>query len=261
MQLMLKSALLAFALLLSGSLKAAVINDTIKPSNADSLKFRADASEGQFSVKQLIIPGVMIGYGVAGLNSKWIRDINKNVRQDLRNNTHTSVDEFTLYAPAASVFILNAAGVKGKHNFRQRTIIYATAALLSNGIVKSLKETTEVTRPNGLVHNSFPSGHTTAAFLGAEFLFQEYKDVSIWYGVAGYTVATATGVMRLTNDRHWVMDVVAGAGIGILSTKVAYWLHPYIDALLFGKDAEKGNAMIMPFYNGQQFGGSLVYQF
>ena len=260
MPLVFKSVMLAFVLLISGTIHATT-NDTIKPSHADSLKFRADVSNGQFSVKQLVIPGVLIGYGVAGLNSKWIGDTNKSVRNDLRNNTHTSVDEFTLYAPAASVFILNAAGVKGKHSFRQRAVIYATAALLSNGIVKTLKETTNVTRPNGLVHNSFPSGHTTAAFLGAEFLYQEYKDVSIWYGVAGYLVAASTAVMCLTNDRHWVMDIVAGAGIGILCTKAAYWLHPYIDALFFGKDAEKASALVMPFYNGQQFGGSFVYRF
>jgi membrane-associated phospholipid phosphatase len=54
----------------------------------------------------------------------------------------------------------------------------------------------------------------------AEFMHQEYKDQSVWYSIAGYTAATATGVLRMYNVRHWFSDVVAGAGIGILGTKL-----------------------------------------
>ena len=45
---------------------------------------------------------------------------------------------------------------------------------------------------------------------------------SPWYSIAGYTLATATGVMRVLNNRHWISDVLSGAGIGILSTELAY---------------------------------------
>jgi membrane-associated phospholipid phosphatase len=38
-------------------------------------------------------------------------------------------------------------------------------------------------------------------------------------------VATGTGFFRMYNDRHWLTDVAAGAGIGILCTKTA-WLYP-----------------------------------
>ncbi|MFD2603422.1 phosphatase PAP2 family protein [Flavobacterium suzhouense] len=235
-------------------------NDFIQATK-DTLATHPDTSKGEFGYKQLIIPGVLIGYGFAALNSKSLDNFDKDVREDLKHNTHTDIDQFTLYAPAAAVYALNAFGVKGKHNFKDRTIVYATAFLLSNLTVKTLKSTTDVTRPNGLVDNSFPSGHTTAAFLGAEFLWQEYKDVSVWYGVAGYTVATATGIMRLTNDRHWVSDIVAGAGIGILSTKAAYWLLDPINNLLFSSKEEKKTAMLLPFYNGNQAGGNFVMRF
>lgn len=242
-------------------MNAQVNEDTFTQATKDTLAPHPDTSKGEFGYKQLIIPGVLIGYGVAALNSRSLNDFDKDVREDLKHNTHTDIDQFTLYAPAAAVYALNAFGVKGKHNFKDRTIVYATAFLLSNLTVKTLKSTTDVTRPNGLVDNSFPSGHTTAAFLGAEFLWQEYKDVSIWYGVAGYTVATATGVMRLTNDRHWVSDIVAGAGIGILSTKAAYWLLEPINNLLFSSKEEKKTAMLLPFYNGNQAGGNFVLRF
>ena len=41
---------------------------------------------------------------------------------------------------------------------------------------------------------------------------------------AGYLGATATGVIRIYKNRHWLRDIVAGAAIGILSAKLAYLL-------------------------------------
>lgn len=68
---------------------------------------------------------------------------------------------------------------------------------------------------------SFPSYHTTQAFIGATVLAEEYggRRGGGWIMAGGFTLATATGAMRLLNNRHWSSDVLAGAGIGILSTE------------------------------------------
>ena len=80
-------------------------------------------------------------------------------------------------------------------------------------------------RPDGSTRNSWPSGHTATAFVGATILHKEYGLTrSPWYSVAGYGVATATGVMRVLNNRHWVSDVLSGAGIGMISGELAYAL-------------------------------------
>ena len=72
--------------------------------------------------------------------------------------------------------------------------------------------------------NSFPSGHTYMAFAGAELLRKEYGSDYPWRAIAGYTIATLVGLMRVRNNRHWVGDVLAGAGLGILTTDLVYWV-------------------------------------
>lgn len=52
--------------------------------------------------------------------------------------------------------------------------------------------------------------------------------------------ALFTGIFRTLNDKHWVGDVVAGAGIGIL-TEAAYWLFPKVSKI-FSKN-ESGNTV------------------
>jgi membrane-associated phospholipid phosphatase len=125
--------------------------------------------------------------------------------------------------------------------------------------VQSIKKITKVARPEGFGTNAFPSGHTATTFAGAEFLRQEYKDVSPWYGIAGYLAATTTGILRMYNNKHWFRDVVAGAGFGIASTKISYWLYPKIKKWIFrGKQI---NTAIIPTWQNKSAGLSLIHQF
>ena len=213
-------------------------------------------------LKSLIIPAVFIGYGFAGLNNKEVKKINTDTKSELQEDHPkflTKIDNYLQYSPVVAVYALNALGIKGKNNFRDRTMIYAISTVISSATVLSLKKITKEERPDGSGNNSFPSGHTTTAFAAAEFLRMEYKDVSPWYGIAGYITATATGVLRLYNNKHWVNDIVAGAGFGILSTKLAYWIYPCIKRKFF-KDKPL-NTMVMPYYQSGSAGLSLVHNF
>lgn len=220
--------------------------------NIDSLQI---GRKGKFKYEALIIPTVLIGYGIIGLESQTIKVINSGTNDEIKEHIDKkfTIDDISQYTPFASVYALNAAGIKGKHNFKDRTIILGTAYIIMGTTVNVLKKTGNVERPDGTSKNSFPSGHTATAFMGAEFLFQEYKDVSVWYGISGYAVAAGTGFFRMYNDRHWLTDVAAGAGIGILSTKIAYWTHPWIKKVLF-TDQKNLNGVIMPFHNGKEYG-------
>lgn len=216
----------------------------------------------KFNYKQLIIPTVFISYGLIGLESDALKGVNLDIRNEVVEDIDKkfTVDDYLQYLPALSVYALNNCNIQGKNNLKDRSVILGTSMVIVFSTVTSLKRITNQMRPDGTKY-SFPSGHTALAFAGAEFLYQEYKDQSIWYGISGYTVATVTGMFRMYNNKHWLTDVVAGAGIGILSTKIAYWINPYLNEKIFKTKSKNTTTMFTPYYDGKQMGGSLVFLF
>ena len=79
--------------------------------------------------------------------------------------------------------------------------------------------------------NSFPSGHTTLAFAVATSFSREIG--GHWDDVAFYSLATVTAYARMHDNRHWMSDVVFGAGVGILSAR---FIHRREAKLLLGKN-------------------------
>lgn len=201
--------------------------------------------DSSFDAKKLIIPTGLILTGTAATYSNWGQDLNSSIQGQLYTpGKHTKLDDYIALSPSAAVYVLNALGNKGKHSFTDRTVIIGTSYLMAYPIVIVTKEATGILRPDRSTYNSFPSGHTAIAFASAEFLRMEYKDVSVWYGIAGYTVATAVGGLRVYNNRHWFSDVLTGAGVGILSTQLAYIVQPWLSQKLFKR--HYNNAMISP---------------
>ena len=216
----------------------------------------------KFNYKSGIIPSVFIGYGIIGIDNGALKRINYDIQEELKGkrDNNLKIDDVFQFVPSLSVYGLNALGIQGKNDFKDRTIILGTASLIMGSTVTAMKKLTAVERPDGSNKLSFPSGSTAISFMGAEFLYQEYKDVSIWYGISGYLVATGTGFLRLQNNKHWFTDVVTGAGIGILSTKIAYWIHPLVKKNLF-KDKKEISGVVMPFHNGKEYGLGLSMSF
>lgn len=209
-----------------------------------------------------IVPTLFIGLGVASLSSDGLKKLNSSTKDEIAEHklSHLTLDNYSQYVPALMVYGLNVFGVKGKHNFRDRTVIYLTSQLISGAMVIPLKHLVKEVRPDSSNALSFPSGHTATAFSSAQFMYHEYYDSNFWLSISGYPFAVFTGIYRTINNRHWVGDVVAGAGFGILSTELAYWLHPKINQLLF-KNKPNSSSMVMPFYQNRQFGVSYARQF
>ena len=210
-----------------------------------------------FAYGQLFIPALLIGAGALR-----IEPLDKLTRDEMQRHVTKPfhIDDYTQFSPMMAVYALNACGVKGRHNFRDRTLILASAYLMMGVSVHTVKYATGVARPGSGARNSFPSGHTAHAFMGAEFLRQEYRDQSSMIGFAGYVAASFTGVMRIYNNAHWLSDVIAGAGFGILSAQIAYWTYPSLQNALF-KNTRLPAAVAMPFYNGKNAGLSMFVVF
>ena len=216
------------------------------------------------SARSIIIPSAMIAYGAFALSNKDLKNLNLSIRKEVWVDRHTSkklsLDNFSLIAPAVAVYGLNIAGIKGKNNFVDRSILYTMSNLIGQYlIVSNVKKLSKVIRPDSSNYLSFPSGHSAQAFISAEFLRQEYKHISPWYGIAGYAVATGTGFLRMYNNKHWFNDVIAGAGIGILSTRLSYWLYPKLKNSFLRKFG--GNTMVVPTYQNKSYGIGVVHTF
>lgn len=216
----------------------------------------------QFSTKKLIIPTILVSYGVLSLMSDGLKTLNQSTRHESREHIlpGAKIDNYMQYAPAIAVYGLNLSGVKGKHNFKDRTIIYATSQLISAAMVLPTKQLVGEECPDGSSKTSFPSGHTATAFSSAHFMFREYNETNFWLGISGYPIAAMTGIYRIFNDKHWVGDVIAGAGIGILSTEVAYWLFPTISKW-FANKKNQASLVILPTYQTKQFGLAIIKTF
>ena len=157
--------------------------------------------------------------------------VNAKADQGGKSNTQlltdfkTGIDDYAQYFGPAMVVGLKLGGYEGRSDWPRLLSSAAMSYAIMAAFVNGIKYTAKEMRPDGSTANSWPSGHTATAFVGASLLHKEYGLTrSPWWSVAGYGVATATGVMRVLNNRHWISDVMSGAGIGILSTELGYAL-------------------------------------
>ncbi|MGE7776492.1 phosphatase PAP2 family protein [Chitinophaga sp. NPDC101104] len=179
--------------------------------------------------RELFIPGSLILAGIAA-NGNGQEGFKKELVEERNEHLpafHTHIDNYLQYSPIAIAYGLDAAGIPSRTDIRNRTAILIKGEAMMFATVSLLKNTTHQLRPDGTTYNSFPSGHTAQAFAAATFLSEEYKHRFPWMPYAAYGVASAVGGLRIANNRHYVSDVLVGAGLGILSMKVAYWTHRY----------------------------------
>ncbi len=218
-------------------------------------------ADKQLSAKAFIAPGILIGYGIWANNNHTLQSFNHSLQEALyTNRPHEKVhiDNYLQYTPAAFAIGLSCAGIKGKDNTKDIVFIYALSNVILNTSVQLVKHGSHQLRPDGSDYNSFPSGHTAEAFASAELLRMEYKDRSPGYGIAGYGVAAVTGYLRMYNNKHWLSDVLAGAGFGIASTKIAYWAYSKLRPHFYSK--KKNEAFILPTYQQGNIGLAMVYR-
>lgn len=192
-------------------------------------------------------PLTLVAAGASGFTEPvltWKVDVRNGMRH-ISGRQQYSFDNYLQYLPTASALTLDYVGIPARHDILDRALILGTSYVSMTVLVNLLKYTADSPRPyiydsyhlqgnpqeyNPYDHpqffSSFPSGHTATAFLGAELVRLEYGDECPWVAVGAYAVATSVGFMRVYNEKHWITDVLAGAGLGILGAHIGWWLLP-----------------------------------
>lgn len=225
----------------------------------DSLKQKMPVIEYGFNPKHLVLPASLIAVGVVGTAIDGMNDFHLFSRKsDVKK---IRVDDYLEWGMLGWVFACDLMG-KEKHNWVDQLFLVAMAEGMNAVMTRALKYSVNETRPDGGPY-SFPSGHTANAFLGAHMAYKEFKDSSQVLAYSGYAIALFVAGSRLYNNRHWVADVVAGAGFGILSVELAYLTYfPIRNAIArkVNREAAK-NMVIAPTFNEQGGGVYFSYSF
>ena len=91
----------------------------------------------------------------------------------IKTNFHNEIDNYTQYVPLALTIGLKIAGVESRSDWPRFWASSAASAAIMAGLVNGIKYTASEMRPDGSTRNSWPSGHTATAFVGATILHKE----------------------------------------------------------------------------------------
>ena len=186
-----------------------------------------DQSDHYLEPPSLIIPGTLIIYGALKPVINGIPKLDNTIMTSIQEHHpgfHTNAANYLMWVPSASVYALDAFKVETPHTFTQHLAIDAGSILLTGGIGYGMRIISSNIKVYKSDKTQFPSGHTANAFRGAEILHQELKDNYPVWSYSGYFLAAGVGILRMYTQQHYLSDVLAGAGLGIISTKLTYWI-------------------------------------
>lgn len=169
------------------------------------------------------VPLISFGFLAKG-QKKNFRAARNNFIPSYKNG----MDDYIQFAPAITTYALNLCGYEGRSSFKRLFFSSGFSFAFMGLFVNGIKYTASEMRPDGSTANSFPSGHTATAFTCATIMHKEYGLTrSPWFSVGAYSISTLTGIMRTLNNRHWISDILVGAGLGVISTDLGYMMADF----------------------------------
>ncbi|MCM1109914.1 MAG: phosphatase PAP2 family protein [Clostridium sp.] len=242
------------ALVLALSAMAQGGPESLRPDSAAAATETAAAAtpcvaQERFRVREYIAPAALIAVGGFGVSNGWLGRVNREVTDKIGGHGDNAACDILQFLPAAAMLLPDGVWRSACYDWRERACLTVTAALIDEIIVQSTKHIVRSPRPDGSDNHSFPSGHAARAFMGAELL---RESCGLWPGVAGYAVATGVGLWRVAASRHTLTDVIGGAGVGILSVRLAALLLPF-ERRLFGFTPERGCCVALPAVGTRPF--------
>ena len=237
-----------------------VLFSTILSAQSDSLLIpqkKGWFKEGSF-LKESIVPASLLVTGIIISDSDFEDAIQHSLQNALGNDFSTSFDDRTRNIPIAQMYIADIFGVQARNHWFDQTKNMVISILLTDLLTMQLKRAAGKQRPDDTDFESWPSGHTSHAFATASVLYEEFKHTSPLLAYSGYLFAITTGYLRMANNRHYLSDVLAGAGLGILVTKLVY---KYDYLIPWNPFMKKQNMALLPRYSEGTLGFHFVKKF
>jgi membrane-associated phospholipid phosphatase len=216
----------------------------------------SDTAKSPTLLKKSIVPVGLITLGLLANNSNFEKEFKTNLRNKVGNGFEFKIDDYLQFAPIAEMYVADLLGVAAKNHWFDQSKYLFISEVVATSIVYGLKIGTQKTRPNGGEH-SFPSGHTAFAFTNATVLFNEFHETAPVLAYSGYALATTTGAFRMINNKHWLSDVLVGAGIGIVVTHLVYHFEPLKG---FNPFKNSKNITFLPQINNDNYGFYFSYK-
>ncbi|MEO6488537.1 MAG: phosphatase PAP2 family protein [Ferruginibacter sp.] len=185
-------------------------------------------------------------------------------------------------------YTLAALGTYGfvfKNHKLANTTLLATQSYITGGVIEAVaKFLSGRTRPNyydenteaeprfmgpfgntsrdyngGRSNSSFPSGHATVAFAAATVFAMEYKN-TIWVPIVSYSAASLIAASRITENKHWLTDIVVGSILGHYTGKlIVNNYHRY--AKIKAPRQAKNSVSFQMQYNVDHIEPGIAYKF
>jgi len=210
------------------------------------------SNKNKLKIKEIILPASIILVGSALSGSR----LEKKLKNSLHDGTVREID-FTLpiddiiqYVPIVELYTADLLKIKSKNHWFDQTKYLAIANIITASLTHTGKRLFNKQRPDGSNH-AFPSGHTSFSFTNASVLYEEFKNTATIFAYSGYALTSLVGSLRVVNNKHWISDVLVGAGLGILVTKLVYHFEPLKNWNPFKK---YDNIILIPNINTQQIG-------
>jgi len=170
-----------------------------------------------------IVPITLIASGILLSTSDFEKALQNDIRGSVGKDFYFGIDDYTRYAPIVQMYAADIFGVKSRNHWFDQTKNLLISTAVTSAITTFFKKEIDKERPGDPTQlNSFPSGHTSMAFVSAAVLYEEFVDSSPLLAYSGYIFAITTGSLRMLNNKHYLSDVLVGAGIGILTTRLVY---------------------------------------
>lgn len=211
--------------------RTSVGNDSVQLFEDSVRQMVQPVSPNYLKSSSLIIPGAFLIYGGLKPIINGIPRLDNKIMNNVLEKYpafHTNAANYLMWVSSASVYTMDAFQVKTQHVFKEHLILDAGSMLITGALGLGMRKISEHINAYNSSNTQFPSGHTANAFRGAEIVHQELKFSHPVLSYSGYVIATGVGLLRIYDKQHFLSEVITGAGLGILSTKLTYWIFEKI---------------------------------